>query len=216
MAYIFMDESGDLGFDFSKKKTSKFFIISFLFIDDEAQKKRIERIVKNVFAGFTKKEVKFHHGALHAYKETIKTRTYVLGRLSKVPVSVMSICLNKKNVYTSLQDEMHILYNYVTNILLDRICKKKILPTERKIRLIASQRETNKFLNKNFKAYLEKQVKNKHSISIDVQTTPFFSEKCLQVIDFVSWSLFRYREYEDNSYRELISNLLVEENDLFP
>jgi hypothetical protein len=59
MAYIFMDESGDLGFDFSKKKTSKFFIISFLFIDDETQKKQIEKIVKTVFAGFTKKEANF-------------------------------------------------------------------------------------------------------------------------------------------------------------
>ncbi len=216
MAYIFMDESGDLGFDFSKKKTSKFFIISFLFIDDEAQKKSAEKIIKKVFTGFSKKEVKFHHGALHAYKESPKVRTYVLGRLSKMPISVMSICLNKKNVYTSLQDEMHILYNYVTNILLDRICKKKILPLDRKIHLVASQRETNKFLNQNFKAYLEKQAKNRHRISIDIETTPFFSEKCLQLVDFVSWSLFRYREYGDNFYRNLISNLLIEENDLFP
>jgi L-asparaginase/Glu-tRNA(Gln) amidotransferase subunit D len=29
MAFIFMDESGDLGFDFNKKKTSKVFIITF-------------------------------------------------------------------------------------------------------------------------------------------------------------------------------------------
>jgi len=32
MAYIFLDESGDLGFDFSKKRTLKFFIITFLFV----------------------------------------------------------------------------------------------------------------------------------------------------------------------------------------
>ncbi len=216
MAYIFLDESGDLGFDFSKRKTSKFFVISFLFVDGEMQKKRVEKIIKKVFAGFTKKEVKFHHGALHAFKETPKIKTYVLGRLSKMQVSIMSICLNKKNVYTSLQDEMHILYNYVTNILLDRICKKKILPLDKKIHLIASQRETNKFLNSNFKAYLEKQAKRKHSIDIDVNITPFFSEKCLQIIDFVSWSLFRYREYGDNFYRNLINNLIIEENDLFP
>lgn len=216
MAYIFLDESGDLGFDFSKKKTSKFFVISFLFVDGEMQKKRVGKIIKKVFEGFTKKEVKFHHGALHAFKERPKIRTYVLGRLSKMPVSIISICLNKKNVYTPLQDEMHILYNYVTNILLDRICKKKILPLDKKIHLIASQRETNKFLNRNFKAYLEKQAKNRHSIDIDVNITPFFSEKCLQIIDFVSWSLFRYREYGDNFYRNLINNLIIEENDLFP
>jgi len=31
MAYIFMDESGDLGFDFSKKKTTTFFLVTFIF-----------------------------------------------------------------------------------------------------------------------------------------------------------------------------------------
>lgn len=34
MAYIFMDESGDLGFDFSKQKTSRYFVITFLMIED--------------------------------------------------------------------------------------------------------------------------------------------------------------------------------------
>lgn len=93
---------------------------------------------------------------------------------------------------------------------------KKILPINEKIHLVASQRETNKFLNSNFKAYLEKQAKSHHSIDIDVEITPFFNEKCLQIVDFVSWSLFRSREHGDNFYRNLIKNILVEENDLFP
>ena len=35
MAYIFMDESGDLGFNFKKAKTSKNFIITFLFVAEK-------------------------------------------------------------------------------------------------------------------------------------------------------------------------------------
>ena len=45
MAYIFLDESEDLGFDFSKKNTSKVFIITCLFTQD---KKPIEKIVKKI------------------------------------------------------------------------------------------------------------------------------------------------------------------------
>jgi len=216
MAYIFMDESGDLGFDFSKKKTSKCFIVSFLFINSDLKRKQTEKIVKKIFKSFTPKEVKFHGGTLHAHKEKPKVRNKVLTMLSSLDVSLMYICLNKKNVYTSLQDEMHLLYNYVTNILLDRISKKKILSKNAKIHLIASQRETNKFLNRNFKGYLEKQAKNKHSLNVQVQIKPFYSEKCLQIVDFASWAFFRYREFGDNSYRNLISKLLIEENDLFP
>lgn len=31
MSYIFLDESGDLGFNFKKKKTSKVFVISCIY-----------------------------------------------------------------------------------------------------------------------------------------------------------------------------------------
>jgi len=44
MSFIFLDESGDLGFDFAKKKTSSVFVITFLFVN---HKDPIERIVKN-------------------------------------------------------------------------------------------------------------------------------------------------------------------------
>ena len=63
----------------------------------------------------------------------------------------MTIYLNKLKVYTRLQDEKQILYNYVTNILLDRIITKKLVDKTKRIHLIASRRETNKFLNENFK-----------------------------------------------------------------
>ena len=35
MAYIFMDESGCLGFDFKKPKTSRYFVITFLMAENE-------------------------------------------------------------------------------------------------------------------------------------------------------------------------------------
>lgn len=52
MAYIFMDESGDLGFNFKKKKTSQYFVVTFIFTKDKGP---LEKIVKKIFKGFTKK-----------------------------------------------------------------------------------------------------------------------------------------------------------------
>ncbi|MBI2032397.1 MAG: hypothetical protein HYV38_02575 [Candidatus Levybacteria bacterium] len=57
--------------------------------------------------------------------------------------------MNKSKVYTHLQDEKHVLYNYVANILLDRIMKRH-LDKDREVILIAARRETNKFLNAGF------------------------------------------------------------------
>lgn len=133
MPFIFMDESGDLGFDFLKSGTSKYFLIT-----------------------------------------------------------------------------------YVTNILLDRIFIKKLIPLHSTIELIASKRETNKFLNANFRDYIENQATDNHSINLKVEIRTPAEEKSLQAVDFVSWAIFRKYEYGDEDYYNTIKGSIVEENPLFP
>src|SRR3989338_8325784 len=115
MAYIFLDESGDLGFNFKKRGTSNFFVITLLFI--EGSKGPIEKIIKKTHSQLAKK-FKRRIGVLHAVYE------------------------------------------------------KKIISSDKSIELIASRRETNKFLNENFKDYLRRQVKSIHkgTIQISIKT----------------------------------------------
>lgn len=214
MAYIFMDESGDLGFDFSKARTTKYFIITFLFAKE---KKQIEKIVKSVIRSFPKNMKKKHCGVLHCHDEVSAVRLKLLNKIAQLDdINIMTIYLNKKKVYTKLQDEKDILYNYVTNILLDRIFSRKIIPQWEKIYFIASKRETNRFLNENFKGYLHDQSLNKHKVPLNIEIKTPAQEKWLQVVDFMSWALFRKYEYDDESYANMIKNKLIEENPLFP
>jgi len=136
--------------------------------------------------------------------------------LSATDSSIMAICLNKSRVHTKLQDEKHVLYNYVTNILLDRILSKKLISGNEKILLIVSKRETNRFLNDNFTFYLKNQAKLNHNILIDVAIKTPAEEKALQVVDFVSWSLFKKYESQNTEYYGIFKKLVVEENMLFP
>lgn len=212
MSYIFMDESGDLGFDFSKKQTSKYFVITFLFVHEKGP---IEKIVKKIFSGFNKKQVKMHNGVLHCFKEHPRTRKKLLTSLACKKVAIITIYLEKNKVYTRLQDEKHVLYNYVTNILLDRIYTKKLLPAKEQIVLVASKRETNKFINDNFRQYLQDQVKKNHKQSISIEIKTIHQEKCLQVVDFACWAIFRKIEGGDISYYNLIRKCIIEENPLF-
>ena len=157
MAHIFLDESGDLGFDFKKKGTSKYFVVTLLFLGDGTGS--IEKAVKKTHAELAKKR-KRRVGVLHAVNEKPVTRQRLLRRVAEKECAIMAIYLNKQKVFTRLQDEKQVLYNYVTNILLDRIFTKKIVPTDKPIELIASRRETNRFLNENFRDYLERQAKH--------------------------------------------------------
>jgi len=127
----------------------------------------------------------------------------------------MTIYLKKDKVYTRLQEEKAVLYNYVANILLDRIYSKKIVPFDKRIELIASRRETNKFLNQNFRNYLNNQTRNHYNIDFSVSIKTPSEEKTLQVVDFVSWAIFRKYEYGDDSYYNLIKDKIKEENPLF-
>jgi len=131
-----LDESGDLGFSFDKK-SSKYFIVTIIFTES---KHSLERIARKVHRTLLKKHRKV--GVLHAYKETSITKLRLLRAVSKNGCGILVVVLNKQRVQTKLQDEKPVLYNYVTNILLDRLFTKKPIPLEKKVTLIASARET--------------------------------------------------------------------------
>ena len=212
MSYIFMDESGDLGFDFQKRGTTDHFVITLLFA---ANKRPIEKCVRKVHAVSSKKP-KGKRSILHAYHEKPATRIKLLSDLAKKDVSIVTIILNKRKVYARLQEQKTLLYNYVTNILLDRVFKKKLIPATYRIELIAERRETNKFFNANFKDYLERQITNNHKVNLMVEVKTSFEEKALQAVDFASWAIFRKYEIGDCSYYNLIKGIIIEESWLYP
>lgn len=211
MAYIFLDESGDLGFDFDKKKTSKFFVVTVLFVD---QKRPIEKLIRNVHAGLRKK-YKMRTSTLHAAKEEPVTITRICRGLSEKNCNIMTIYLDKSKVYTNLRDEKHVLYNYIVNILLDRIMNRRLISKEDGVVFVASRRETNTFLNQNFHRYISQQLKNNHGAKISVQIKTPAEERCLQAVDVASWSIFRKYEYGDEGYYQMLKSVIVEENPLY-
>lgn len=212
MPYIFMDESGDLGFDFRKKGTSRNFIITFVFAPN---KRALEKCVKKIYLGILRTQKK-RSGVLHAVSERPITRIRLLKCLVDVDCAIITIKLNKQKVYTHLQDEKQVLYNYITNILLDRIMTKKLVDLSQTIVLVASRRETNKFFNENFKTYLSSQLSKKHKFTLNVEIKTPSAEKSLQATDFICWAIFRKYEHGDESYYDLIKGKILEENPLFP
>ena len=211
MQYIFLDESGDLGFN-PRKRNSKYFVVTILFSPD---KRAIDKLVKKTHSELRKKVKRLSGGILHAYREKPITRKRLLNRLANLDCKIMVIYLNKERVYSKLHDEKHVLYNYVVNILLDRIMTKRHLDKSKPIILVAAKRETNKFLNLNFKNYLESQLKTSHKINLTVEIKYPSEEKSLQAVDFACWAIFRKFEIKDDGYYQIVKTIVCEESGLF-
>lgn len=209
MVHIFLDESGDLGFG---EHSSHWFILTMVLT---ANHRQIEKCVKKTHRDLKKKYKKV--GELHAYHVDATTKKRLLRRLAEVEdLQILCIILNKKKVYVDLQNQKNYLYNYTANILLDRLHNKSLISNQEKIRIVIDQRETNKFLKKNFENYLTDNLVKRGNNSFEIKIRPSHAEKCLQAVDFVSWSMFRKYERNDYEYYEIIKNKVIEENLLFP
>lgn len=210
MLYILLDESGDLGFSVNKR-SSKYFIVSAIITDN---KRRLEKIVKNVHRGLSRKYMKV--GVLHAYQEKAVDRQRLLKRLNNLQCDIMAIILDKEKVHRKHHDAKSELYNSTTSILLDKLFKKQPNILSSPIILIASQRETNRFLNENFRKYIVDQVNDSYKVDIQVQISTPYAEKSLQVVDFVSWALYRKYENSDDSYYNIIKDKIIVESFIYP
>lgn len=89
MSYIFLDESGDLGFG---EKSSKWFILTIVFTNNH---RCVEKCVKRIHRGLKKKYKKVSE--LHAYHCDAITKKRVLKLLAQAQdLKILSVVLNKK------------------------------------------------------------------------------------------------------------------------
>jgi len=209
MAYIYMDESGDLGFDFAKKGTSRYFVTTCLITQN---KRALERIVRKLFHVFPAKERRRHTGVLHAHKEHPKTLHKALHLLSETDVKIVAIYLDKRHVKAEFQSEKHSLYNHMATAMLRRIFNKKLIQHNEQVWLIASRRETSKHLNAAFRLTLQSEMRNNYKLNILVGIRPPTEDKSLQIIDLVSWSIFRKYEFSDGRYYDIVKSKIVDES----
>ncbi|MBU4368976.1 DUF3800 domain-containing protein, partial [Patescibacteria group bacterium] len=173
MAYIFLDESGDLGF---KKSSSKWFLFTIAIMSDA---RALERIVKKVWRSLKKKHKRL--GELHASREKDITRKRMLKQISEVDdIKVLCVILNKQKVYVDLQNQKNYLYNYTANIILDRLHNKEMLKLKEPINLFIDRKDTKKRLRENFIRYLTDSMKKRRDGSFSIELHSSHENKSLQ------------------------------------
>ena len=193
--FIAQDESGDLGFDPTKQGASQHFCVTFVISKD---KRKLEKIIKRVFADFSKQRIGHRSGVLHAYTESSRTKHLLIRRLKKTDAQVFVIKVDKTKVQLC---DIPSLYNDLTILLVTKVFEETGAD---KIALIASRKDTRKAATEDFTGALDAAFHD----SIDVVVKRPSEEKSLQVADCVSWGLFRKYEWDDDEfYREILPML---------
>ena len=206
MKYVFLDESGELGF---KSTSSKYFIITLLSCD-EGEIYDLKRIMKKVRAKIIKKKMK-KYPELKGNNSTDKIREDVLKRFAKTQAEIFVIILEKSKVYEYLKNKKDKLYNYLSNLILNE-CSLE----ESHICLVVDKSKTNRSLREDFDNYIRNNLSQKNNnCNLIIKHENSQKEGCLQVLDFISWSIFRNYEHKDSSFMNIIKNKIVIKKEVF-
>lgn len=121
--YLYLDESGDLGFDFVNKKPSKLFVVTILAIHGHNNNRQLFKVVKKTIKRKLNPRGKRGRIAqeLKGTNTTIEIKKYFYNQIQNIDFEIYSISLNKRRVYDYLTKDKPRVYNYIARFLLDKI-----------------------------------------------------------------------------------------------
>ncbi|MEK6848817.1 MAG: DUF3800 domain-containing protein [Nanoarchaeota archaeon] len=206
MKYIFLDESGELGF---KSASSKYFVITLLACD-EGELYAIRRIIKKVREKIVKKKL-IRYPEIKGNNSSDKIRIDILQRLIRTQSEIFVIILEKSKVYEYLKDKKSKLYNYISNLILNE-CSFDNPSTC----LVVDKSKSNRSLRDDFNNYIKRKIEERKNLDkLVIKHENSQNEACLQVLDFVSWAIFRNYEHKDSRFMEIIKDRIVIKKEVF-
>ena len=118
MWWLYLDESGDLGFDFITKKPSNFFTIAILLVKGH---ERNRALIKATQTTIRRKLSHRPHAELKGSHTGLAVKRYWFQRVQPVPFQVYALTLKKRRVYPDLQGRKDRLYNFIARQVMDRL-----------------------------------------------------------------------------------------------
>lgn len=207
---IFLDESGDLGFDFSKPKTSRKFVITLLVCNSNDCTVGFRKAVRR-----TLKKKLNHCGSGRIVQElkgigtTLAVKRYFYRNLPTDGWRLYTVILNKERVYENLQNphSKKKLYNFLARFILEKIDLRNTAPA---VTLITDRCKNREEIH-DFNSYVENQLEALLPLNVPLNIYHERSQENagLQAVDLFCWGIFRKYEVGDTEwyeiYREAIS-----------
>lgn len=202
---IFLDESGDLGFNFRKRKTTKKFIITLLVCNSYTVRREFTKAVRRTLRNkLNRKRKSFRHVTeLKGTDTAIDIKKYFFRNIKKNNWGVYTLTLNKIRVEHHLRTRTgkKKLYNFLARFLLEKLDLSK---AQSNVELIVD-RCKNKEEVRDFNQYLANQLEALLPLNTNLNISHLTSQESagLQAVDMFSWGIFRKYENNDNEWYDV-------------
>ena len=213
---IYLDESGDLGFDFGKRKTSKKFVITLLVCDGveaaDVFRKAVRRTLKN------KLKRKKNKGSrsiteLKGTKTSLEVKKYFYRNVTTEGWKIYTVILNKQRVNENLRrpGAKKKLYNFLARFILEKIDLRHASPA---VTLVTDRCKDQEEI-RDFNQYVANQLEALLPLNIPLNIYHELSHKNagLQAVDLFCWGIFRKYETGDTEWYDVYRNALTFETE---
>lgn len=203
---IFLDESGDLGFDLSKGGTSRKFVITLLVCQDNTVVRGIRTAVRRTLKN--KLDHKKSGRTIHELKgtgTTLAVKKYWHRHLPESGWTVYTVALNKARVETDLTTKAgkKKLYNFLARFILEKVPLEEI----DHVRLVVDKCKNREEI-KDFNRYVESQLQAMMPLNASLYIEHESSQDSpgLQAVDLFCWGVYRKYESGDTLWYQVYRN----------
>lgn len=204
MLYLYLDESGDLGFDFFGKKPSNYFTVTVMAVYGYENNRRLikgtKKTIRRYLAAQSRNELK-------GSKDSLILKEYFYDQIKEIPFSVYAVTLNKKHVYDKLIKEKSRVYNYMAKMVLQAIPLDKA--TNRVILVVDRSKSKKEIVD--FNNYIVSKLSSMigPSVPLNIQHHNSTENLGLQAVDLFSWGIFRSYERGDDVWKEVFKSKVL-------
>jgi len=190
MMYVYLDESGDLGFG---QGGTRYFTIAFVTMENPIPFRRCVKKVKIKYHIPRNVELKGN-----TTKKIIKKD--LLYELAKLDIEIHAITVKKDNVEPRLRTNTNILYNYMVGLSLveraleERVNSRIIVEVDKRITSVTSGFNFNDYLK--YKIWYEAK---RQDIDLHINHLDSHQAYAIQGIDIICNSIFR--RYNSSNYK---------------
>lgn len=213
MWYLYLDESGDLGFDFVNKKPSKFFTVTILAMSSQDANTKMLKAVKKTLARKLNPKNK-RKRIVHELKgtgTTVEVKKYFYQQVKNIKFGIYSVTLNKKRLFEKLTRDKERVYNFIARQVIDKIPFEKADGI--RVELILDKckgkpeiEEFNKYIRNQLQARLNP------STPLDIYHRISHENFGLQACDLFCWGIFQKHERKNLEWHNVYAkNILLDE-----